>query len=77
MHQMIGSWLSVIEQKGWIIQWPEVDATKTQLVEILSSSSEWKETDKKLSKETLAFRLSKVKAYRTFANWMKNVSSMD
>ena len=77
MHKMIGSWLSVIEQKGWMIQWPEIDATKTQLVEILSSSSEWKETDKKLSKETLSFRLSKVKAYRAFAHWMKNVSSMD
>ena len=77
MHQMIGGWLSVIEQKGWMIQWPETDATKTQLVEILSSSSEWKETDKKLSKETLAFRLSKVKAYRAFAHWMKNASFMD
>jgi hypothetical protein len=77
MHQMIGGWLSVIEQKGWMIQWPEVDATKAQLVEILSSSSEWRETDKKLSKETLAFRLSKVKAYRTFANWIKNTSYMD
>jgi hypothetical protein len=77
MHQMIGGWLSVIEQKGWMIQWPEVDATKTQLVEILSSSSEWKETDKKLSKETLAYRLSKVKAYRAFAHWMKNASYMD
>jgi hypothetical protein len=60
-----------------VIQWPEVDATKTELVEILSSSSDWKETDKKLSKETLAMRLSKVKAYRTFANWIKNVSYMD
>jgi hypothetical protein len=77
MHQWIGQWLSAIEQKGWVIQWPEVDATKTELVEILSSSSDWKETDKKLSKETLAMRLSKVKAYRAFANWIKNVSYMD
>ena len=77
MHQWIGQWLSVIEQKGWVIQWPEVDATKTELVEILSSSSEWKETDKKLSKETLAMRLGKVKAYRAFARWVKDVSYMD
>lgn len=76
MHQWISPWLSDIEQKGWVIQWPEVDATKTELVEILSASSEWKETDKKLSKETLAIRLGKVKAYRTFAHWVKDVSYM-
>ena len=77
LHQFIGSWLSVIEQKGWIIQWPEVDTTKTHLVEILSSFSEWKETDKKLSKETLAMRLSRLNAYRVFTCWKKDISYMD
>lgn len=75
MHQLIGSWLANIEQKGWIIQWPEVDATKTELVEILSSSSEWKEMDKKLPKEILATRLGKMKSYHVFTQWIKNVSS--
>lgn len=77
MHQMIGSWLSTIEQKGWIIQWPEVDATKAELVEILSISSEWKDTDKKLPKETLALRLGKVKACRVFHQWVQATTYMD
>jgi hypothetical protein len=55
-------WLTTIEQHGWIVQWPEVDGTKTEIVEKLSVMPGWKETDKKLLKEVLGVRLGKENA---------------
>lgn len=62
-------WLVNMEEQGWIIQWPEVDGTKTELVAILSQLSAWKETDKKLSKDTLSMRLGKYNTLQLFQKW--------
>lgn len=67
----VGEWLEDMEQRGWIVQWPEVDATKTELVGMLSTLSSWKETDKKLSKETLALRMGKYQTLAVFTKWLK------
>lgn len=69
IKEYVGEWLEKMEQQGWIIQWPEVDATKTELVSILSQTPTWKETDKKLSKETLAIRLGKQQSLRILCQW--------
>lgn len=69
IKEYVGEWLEQMEQQGWIVQWPEVDATKTELVSILSQLPTWKETDKKLSKETLALRLGKQQSMRVFHQW--------
>lgn len=69
IKEYLGSWLEQMEQNGWIVQWPEVDATKTELVAILSQQPTWKDTDKKLSKETLAIRLGKQQSMRVFDQW--------
>jgi hypothetical protein len=70
LHKIIGSWLSNIEQSGWIIQWPEVDATKTEIVEQLSILPTWQVTDKKLTKDVLAARLGRANCIKTFTKWM-------
>jgi hypothetical protein len=59
-----------MEQKGWVVQWPEVEGTKTEIVEQLSRFPTWQETDKKLLRETLALRLGKANALRVFARWL-------
>jgi hypothetical protein len=70
LHKIIGNWLSTIEQTGWIIQWPEVDNTKTELVEQLSILPTWQITDKKLTKDILATRLGRANCIKVFAKWM-------
>lgn len=70
LHKFIGTWLSTIEQTGWIIQWPEVDITKTELVERLSVLPTWQITDKKLTKDILAARLGRANCIKVFAKWM-------
>lgn len=72
LHKMIGNWLSTIEQTGWVIQWPEVDATKTELVEQLSVLPTWQVTDKKLTKDVLAARLGRANTIKVFTKWMMN-----
>jgi hypothetical protein len=69
IHKIIGNWLSTIENTGWIIQWPEIDATKAELIEKLSVLSTWKETDSKLSKSILSSRLGRANAIKLFSNW--------
>jgi len=69
LHTIIGSWLSSMEQKGWIVQWPEVDATKTELVQQLSILPTWQETDKKLVKDVLAVRLGRANSLNVFTRW--------
>ena len=72
IHKILGTWLSTIEQTGWIIQWPEMDGTKTELVEQLSVLPTWKPDDKKLTKDVLAVRLGRAKSIEVFVNWMSN-----
>lgn len=70
LHKIIGTWLSTVEQTGWVIQWPEVDATKTELVEKLSVLPTWQVTDKKLTKNILAARLGRANCIKVFTKWM-------
>jgi hypothetical protein len=77
LHTITASWLSSIEQNGWVIQWPEVDATKTELVEQLSILPTWQETDKKLTKDVLSARLGRAKSLKVFTKWMMNESLDD
>jgi hypothetical protein len=59
-----------MEQTGWIIQWPESDLTKKELVERLSILPTWKETDQKLVKDVLSVRLGRAMVIQTFSKWM-------
>jgi len=69
LHPLVGEWLASMEQKAWIIQWHEVDGTKTELVEKLSVMPGWQETDKKHLKEVLALRLGRANAMKLFTSW--------
>ena len=70
LHKFIGTWISTIEQTGWIVQWPEVDGTKTEIVEKLSVLPTWQITDKKLTKDVLAMRLGRANTIKVFTKWM-------
>ena len=70
LHPLVGEWLTAMEQKAWIIQWHEVDGTKTELVEKLSVMPGWQETDKKHLKEVLALRLGRANAMKVFTSWV-------
>ena len=70
LHPLVGEWLAAMEQKTWIIQWHEVDETKTELVEKLSVMPGWQETDKKHLKEVLALRLGRANAMKLFTSWV-------
>lgn len=72
LHKITATWLSSIEQNGWIIKWPEIDATKTELVEQLSALPTWQATDKKLTKDVLSARLGRAKSIKVFTKWMMN-----
>ncbi len=72
LHKFIGSWVTTMEQTGWIIQWPEVDGTKGELVEQLSMLPTWQETDKKLTKDVLAMRLGRANSIKVFTKWINN-----
>lgn len=69
LHLILTDWITTMEQKGWIVQWPEVDLTKTELVEYLSTLSSWQENDKKLSKDTLSSRYGKLNTLKLFTKW--------
>jgi hypothetical protein len=71
IHSLLPTWLTTIEQNGWIIKWPEIDATKKELVERLSVFPNWKETDNKLLKETLSVRLGKTLTLQLFTTWSR------
>jgi hypothetical protein len=72
LHKIIGTWLSNVEQTGWMVQWPEVDGTKTEIVEQLSILPTWQITDKKLTKDILATRLGRANTIKLFTKWMMN-----
>ena len=69
LHPMVGEWICSMEQKGWIIQWPEVDGTKVELVEKLLTFPSWQETDRKLLKSVLAVRLGRANVLNVFGAW--------
>jgi hypothetical protein len=75
LHKIIATWLSTTEQTGWIVQWPEVDGTKAEIVEQLSALPTWQATDKKLTKEVLATRLGRANAIKVFTKWMTSDST--
>jgi hypothetical protein len=77
MVTMMASWIIQMEQSGWIIQWPEMEGTKTELVEQLSLLPSWQPSDKSLKKETLACRLGKLKSMAVFANWQRSSTHDD
>jgi hypothetical protein len=70
LHIMIGTWLNSVEQNGWVVQWPEVDGTKAELIEVLSAMPGWDAANKSLRKETLAARLGKINVIKNFAKWL-------
>lgn len=72
IHSILATWLSTIEQTGWIIQWPEVEGTKTEIVEQLSVLPTWQITDKKLVKEVLAVRLGRANCIKLFTKWLQD-----
>lgn len=75
LHTNIGTWLNSIEQNGWVIQWPEVDKTKTELIEILSSLPGWDPINKSLRKEILSTRLGKINTMKVFNEWISSDKS--
>jgi len=68
IQQFVDQWLTEMEQKGWIIMWPEIDAKKEDLVTELSSYPSWKENDRKLTKDHLAARLSRFKTIHALSS---------
>jgi hypothetical protein len=72
LHKILANWLSTIEQTGWVIQWPEADGTKTEIVEQLSQLPTWQQTDKKLTKDVLGARLGRANCIKVFTKWTIN-----
>jgi hypothetical protein len=70
LHKILATWLSTVEQTGWVVQWPEEDGTKAEIVDKLATLPTWQATDKKLSKEVLAARLGRANAIQVFTKWM-------
>jgi hypothetical protein len=84
--RQLSNWLQEVETTGWIVQWPECDGKKediiSQLVQMSSTASmpsapsapsmEWKTSDAKLKKEVLAKRLGKALSLTTFDAWKHN-----
>jgi hypothetical protein len=74
LSTIAADWLCTMEQNGWTIQWPEIDATKVELVERLSQLPTWKETDRKLTKNILSARLGRALSLQVFTKWMTTTS---
>lgn len=72
LHKNLATWLTTIEQTGWVVQWPEVEGTKTEIVEQLSVLPTWQITDKKLVKEVLAVRLGHANCIKLFTKWLQD-----
>lgn len=66
IHIALDKWLYDMEKSGWIIQWPEVEGTKVELIDTLSKMPTWNDNDKKLSKDVLAVRLGKEQSINIF-----------
>jgi hypothetical protein len=75
LSTILAEWLVTMEQKGWVVHWPEVDATKIELVDQLCLLPTWQETDRKLTKGVLSARLGRARSLQVFTSWMKKESS--
>ncbi len=75
IRKILPTWISTIEQKGWVINWPEVDGSKEEIVEKLSTFPTWSITDKGLKKEILSKRLGKASVIQIFTKWMMKIDS--
>uniref|UniRef100_A0A6C0K4L0 Uncharacterized protein n=1 Tax=viral metagenome TaxID=1070528 RepID=A0A6C0K4L0_9ZZZZ len=60
-------WLDEMGSNGWIIEWPQVDATKDYIVEELKRHPTWKASDSKLLKGDLAIRLGRIQVLQAFS----------
>ena len=58
------SFVQSIEDGGWIVDWPIVDATKEAIVEELRFSPTWQSTHSRLKKDVLASRLGRERVIR-------------
>ena len=65
----LADWLPHMAEKGWLIQWPDTEGSKTEIVEQLIALGAWQESDKKLIKDTLSARLGKEKTMDLFRKW--------
>ena len=72
LHKILANWLSTIEQTGWVIQWPEAEGTKVEILEQLSQLPTWQQTDKKLTKDVLGARLGRANCIKVFTKWTIN-----
>jgi hypothetical protein len=61
-------WLDDMNMDGWIIEWPQVDATKDYIVEELKRLPTWKASDSKLLKGELAVRLGRIRVLQAFTS---------
>lgn len=69
LHEKVGDWLPLLSEKGWKIEWPEIDASKTEVMEQLIALGSWQESDKKYTKDVLSQRLGKEKTIHLFTKW--------
>ena len=69
IYTIIYDWITTIQQKGWIVHWPEIDETKTELINKLIMFPDWQETDRKFTKDQLSTRLGKLYTLRTFKSF--------
>jgi hypothetical protein len=75
LSTIAADWLCTMEQHGWTVQWPEIEATKIELIEQLSGLPTWKETDRKLTKDVLSVRLGRALSLQVFATWVIKASN--
>lgn len=75
LSTIAADWLCTMEQHGWTVQWPEIEATKVELVEQLSRLPTWKETDRKLTKDVLSVRLGRALSLQVFTKWITHTSN--
>jgi len=69
LPSLLATWLTTMEQQGWVIQWPEMEGTKVELVEQLSSLPGWKDEDRKKTKDVLSVRLGRAATIQHFSQW--------
>jgi hypothetical protein len=62
-------WLDNMESTGSIIDWPEAEGTKTELIEICETFPNWKIEHEKKKKEELARMVSRRNAINYMMSW--------
>ena len=77
LQKIIGTWLGYCENNGWIIEWPEIEGTKAEIIEELSRLPTWQASDSSLRKETLSKRLGRSRVIQTFYKWTTKIDSIE